>query len=185
MSDGPHRSLPMRPWWKQVALRADKKAFDVSECAEAYTVALGREAAEGLRPSFVQSLKNAEEEPGLFGPAQSWHLQKLQAVTPLERRVLDNIAVLTPEEQVGADSFFNACADALRNEIHRYSKQIEEHYLRASGPAHARRERQRLDDAGARADVEGLLRNLLRPHAVRTAPVLKKKTDLDDGVSLS
>lgn len=185
MSDGPHRSLPMRPWWKQVALRADKKAFDVSECAEAYTVALGREAAEGLRPTFIRCLKDAHKEPGLFGATESAHLQKLEAVTPLERRVLDNIAVLTPDEQAGADCFFNACANALKNEIPRYSKQIEEHYLRASGPAHARRERQRLDDAGEKADVEGLLRNLLRPDGVRSAPVLKKKTELDDGVSLS
>ena len=38
MSDGPHRSLPMRPWWKQAALRADKSAFDVSECTEAIEV---------------------------------------------------------------------------------------------------------------------------------------------------
>jgi hypothetical protein len=88
----------MRPWWKQVALRADKSAFDLPECAEALTVALEREFAEELRPTFVQELKHAHEEPGLFCPAESIHLQKLEAATPLERRVLDNIAVLSPAE---------------------------------------------------------------------------------------
>ena len=48
----------------------------------------------------------------------------------------------------------------------------------------ARRERQRLDDAAARADVNQLAQKLLRPDGRRTTPVLKKKSGLDDGVSL-
>ena len=44
--------------------------------------------------------------------------------------------------------------------------------------------RERLDEATARADVEGLARKLLRPSGPRTEPVLKKKTGLDEGVSL-
>ena len=181
MSDGPHRSLPMRPWWKQVALRADKSAFDVPECAEALTVALEREFAEELRPTFVQGLRSAHEEPGLFSPAESIHLHKLEAATPLERRVLDNIAVADLSE---VDGFLTAVTNAMRNEVPRFNKQIEEHYRRASGPGHARRERARLDEAAARADLGGLARKLLRPDGARTAPMLKKKTGLDDGVSL-
>ena len=52
MSDGPHRSLPMRPWWRQVALRADKSAFEVAECAEALTVALERGVRGGAAAEF-------------------------------------------------------------------------------------------------------------------------------------
>ena len=186
MSDGPHRSLPMRPWWKQVALRADKSAFSVPECADAIAVALERELAEELRPSFFQGLQDAHTEPGLFSPAESLHLQKLatEAVTPLERRVLDNITVLSADELSEVDGFLAAVTNACRNELPRFSKQIEEHYRRASGPNRARRERERLDEATARADVEGFARKLLRPDGPRTAPVLKKKTGLDEGVSL-
>lgn len=184
MSDGPHRSLPMRPWWKQAALRADKSAFDVSECTEAIEVALGREFAEELRPSFLKGLKDAHEEPGLFSPAESVHLQKLSPETPLEQRVLDNVSVLSPEEMEKADAFIAAFANAMRNEAPRFNKQIEEHYRRKSGAGHARRERERLDEATARADVEGLARRLLRPDGPRAAPALKRKTGLDDGVSL-
>ena len=68
----------MRPWWKQAALRADKSAFDVSECAAALEVALEREFAEELRPSFVKGLKDAHEEPGLFSPTESIHLAETQ-----------------------------------------------------------------------------------------------------------
>jgi hypothetical protein len=185
MSDGPHRSLPMRPWWKQVALRADKSAFDVPECAEALSVALEREFAEELRPSFIQGLQNAHEEPGLFSPAESIHLHKLEAATPLERRVLDNIAVLSSAELLEVDGLLTAVTNAMRNEVPRFNKQIEEHYRRASGAGHARRERGRLDEAAAKADLGGLARKLLRPDSARTAPMLKKKSGLDDGVSLS
>lgn len=183
MSDGPHRSLPMRPWWRQVALRADRSAFDVSECADALTVALAREFAEELRPGFLQGLRNAHKEPGLFSPAESLHLQRLAPETPLECRVLDNIAVLSPAELSEVDGFLKAVTNAMTNEVPRFTKQIEEHYRRASGPGHAHRERERLDDATARADVDGLARRLLRPEG-RRASVLKKKTGLDDGVSL-
>jgi hypothetical protein len=174
----------MRPWWKQVALRADKSAFDVGECAEAIEVALEREFAEELRPSFLKGLKDAHGEPGLFNPTESIHLQKLSAETPLERRVLDNVAVLSPAEMADSDAFVTAVANAMTNEAPRFSKQVEEHYRRKSGAGHARRERERLDEATARADVEGLARRLLRPDGSRTAPSVTKKTGLDDGVGL-
>lgn len=184
MSDGPHRSLPMRPWWKQAALRADKSAFDVNECAAALEVALARELTAELRPAFVKGLKDAHEEPGLFAATESIHLQKLKPETPLERRVMDNLAVLSAEEAVDVNSFVSAVANAIRNEAPRFNRQIEEHYLRKSGLGHSRRERARLDDATTRADIEGLALRLLRPDRSRTAPALRKKTGLDDGVSL-
>src|SRR5688500_5339246 len=96
MSDGPHRSLPMRRWWKQAAMRAERSAFDVDECAAAIEMALARELGEELRPSFVQGLKDAHKEPGLFSPGES--LQSLNPATLTERRVLSNLAVPSAEE---------------------------------------------------------------------------------------
>lgn len=40
MSDGPHRSLPMRKPWRELAMRGDKAAYSASEVAEAATNAL-------------------------------------------------------------------------------------------------------------------------------------------------
>jgi hypothetical protein len=73
----------------------------------------------------------------------------------------------------------------MRNEVPRFNKQIEEHFRRASGTGHARRERERLDEAANKTDFGGLARKLLRLGGARTASVLKKKTGLDDGVRLS
>jgi hypothetical protein len=184
MSDGPHRSLPMRPWWKQAAERADKSAYDVGECSQALEVALERELAEELRPIFLKGLKDAHEEPGLFSPTESVHLKNLVPETPFERRILDNVEILSPADSASIEALVTAFANAIRSEAPRYNKQVEEHYLRKSGPGHARRERERLDEATAGADVAGLARRLLQPDRPRTAPTLKKKTGLDDGVVL-
>ncbi|MEX2048513.1 MAG: hypothetical protein WEB90_02950 [Gemmatimonadota bacterium] len=182
MSDGPHRSLPMRRWWKQAAMRAEKSAFDVNECTAAIEVALARELGEELTPSFVQGLRDAYQEPGLFSPGES--LKSLNPGTPLERRVLNNLAVPSVEQSADVTSLLAAFSNAIRNEAPRFNKQIEEHYLRKSGPGHAKRERERLEEATARADIDGLARKLLQPDGLRTAPPLKKKMGLDDGVTL-
>lgn len=184
MSDGPHRSLPMRRWWKQAACRADNSAFDVADCAAAIVVALERQWAEEVRPSFEKGLKDAHEEPGLFSPAEAFYLKKLNPETPLERGVLDNVAVLSPEEAAGVNAICTALVNALANEASRGVRQIEEHYLRESGPRRASRERERLDEAIAHADIDGLSRRLLQPDRPRAAPLLKKKSGLDDGVTL-
>lgn len=184
MSDGPHRSLNMRPWWKEAARRADKSAFDVTECAEAIKVAMARECKEELRPSFIQGLRDAQEEPGLFSPAESSHVLKLVPQTPLERCVLDNIAALSPAEVSDADALLNSFANALTDHLARNNRSTEEHYRRVSGAGHANRERQRLDEASALADMAGFAQRLLQPNGVRTVTVLEKKTAIDDGVKL-
>lgn len=184
MSDGPHRSLPMRPWWRQAALRADRSSFDLEECTEAIEVALEREFVEELRPTFVRALRDAHQQPGLFSFMDSVPPQELNAETPLERRVLANVAVLSADEAANMNGFLSVLANAIRNEVPRFSRQIEEHYLRKSGRSHARRERERLDEATARADIETLARRLLKPDRSRPAAVLKKKSGLDDGVRL-
>lgn len=184
MSDGPHRSLNMRPWWKEAARRADKSAFDVAECAEALAIAMERECKEELRPSFVKGLRDAYEEPSLFSPAESIHLLALEPETPLERRVLDNIAALSPQELSDVTGLLTAVTNAVTGEVPRYCKQIEEHYYRESGHAHAKRERERLDEASAKADLAGLAKRLLKPEGAKSAPMLEKKTGIDDGVML-
>lgn len=46
MSDGPHRSLPMRPHWKDLAQRAAKGAFSPDQVCEALPYALKRDILE-------------------------------------------------------------------------------------------------------------------------------------------
>ena len=58
MSDGPHRSLPMRRGWKHVAERGDKPAFTTEDIAEAIVPALdGTAALRSARNSSTRSPK--------------------------------------------------------------------------------------------------------------------------------
>lgn len=69
MSDGPHRSLPMRKHWKDLAERADKAAYSATDVAEALPVALQKE----FREAPFELLKEAfgvGRKPVCFSPAR-------------------------------------------------------------------------------------------------------------------
>ena len=185
MSDGPHRSLPMRPWWRRLAQRADNCAFAVDEVADALVPALEREWLNELPATFLQQLRGLSAAPSLFGPAESPQLEGLRAQTQsgLARRVLDNIAVLSPAEAADSNFLQRALENAVHGEAPRYLRQIEEHYRRRSSASRTQQERARLNQALERTDVGAIARKLLEPHGSRTASRVPLKTGLDEGVT--
>jgi hypothetical protein len=176
----------MRPWWRRLAERADKCAFSEDEVAEALVPALEAECRKELPAPVLEGLRNALNEPGLFGPTEAPHLGTLSAQVPngLARRVFDNIAILTPAETADLNCFQRALENAIHGEAGRYFRQIEEHYRRNASARRAQRERDRLHTALNRADVSGLAQRLLRPDGTRPSTRIAPKTGLDDGVRL-
>ncbi len=186
MSDGPHRSLPMRRWWRKVLERADKTAYSVPECAEAIAVAVERECLEELRPGFRGALHALHSEPGLFTPAESPQMQTLAeaARTPLERCVMDNLAVLTPEERSGFNWLSKVITNAMRDNTPRFLKQMEEHTQRAASPRRAQHVRERLNQAMVAAPFATVTDKVLQPSVRSAHATLKAKSGLDEGVRL-
>ena len=68
MSDGPHRSLPMRRPWKSVAECADNVAFEVDEIREVILPALENDCRREMRREFLDNLRGlcADQEAMLF-----------------------------------------------------------------------------------------------------------------------
>ncbi len=68
MSDGPHRSLPMRRPWKTVAECADNAAFEVGEIREFILPALENDCRREMRREFLDDLRKvcADQEASLF-----------------------------------------------------------------------------------------------------------------------
>ena len=68
MSDGPHRSLPMRRPWKTVAECADTPAFEVEEIREAIVPALEHDCRREMRREFLDGLCRvcSDQEASLF-----------------------------------------------------------------------------------------------------------------------
>ena len=53
MSDGPHRSLPMKKGWQHVAERADNRAFGADEISTAMIPALERDCRDEMNPGSL------------------------------------------------------------------------------------------------------------------------------------
>ena len=62
MSDGPHRSLPMKRNWKSVAERADKHSFDVADISAAMIPALAGDCRDEIRPGLIDRVRGIVEE---------------------------------------------------------------------------------------------------------------------------
>jgi hypothetical protein len=186
MSDGPHRSLPMRPWWRRVAARGDNCNFSPDEVSQALVPALERECLAELRPNFLEGLRSLLSEPTLFSPILSPQAEILdgQARTGLERLVLDNIAVLSPEDAADFNYVQRGLENALRGHAQSYSRQIEEHWQRKASGARTQRIRTRLEDALGTTDFSGVAQRVLRPAGQRSSTSVPQKTGLDDGVNL-
>lgn len=184
MSDGPHRSLPMRPWWKRLAERADKCAFSLDEVAEALVPALEAECRKEMAPDFLDGLRGAVTGPSLFGPIGLFSGIDGVTASGFERRVLDHVAVLSPAETADVDCIQRALENAIRGETQRYFRQIEEHYLRKSSSNRARRERDRLDEALDRTNIRTVAEKLLKRGGPTGTTRVSIKSGLDDGVKL-
>lgn len=181
MSDGPHKSLPLRPGWKRAAEYADNFAFGPQEVGHALLPALEQDCREEIPPGFLDSLQNTCG--GLFSEQIGEQLEGLRPASGhgLGRSVLDHALRRTAGGEKGLDVPQKALADALRDRAARCVRQIEEHYCRESTDNRAADARKRLEDAVGRADIKGLAGRLLN-HAPAAPSSSSKQQGLDDGV---
>lgn len=186
MSDGPHKSLPMRPGWKKFAERADRAAFEPDQVAELAVPALEEDWREDVAP-HIGALRNVLGDAGqrsLFGDADTGALEALKRLNPgnsLWRAVVDRVAQAVAEGQDGADALLHGVRNALLDRGARGVRQVEEHYLRRTEESRAQRVGRRMEDGLSRAAVEAMARRVLGLDA-GSAPQPKKLQGLDDGV---
>lgn len=186
MSDGPHRSLPMRPAWRRVAHWADRQAFAPEEVGEALAVAVEQDCRQELRPQFLAELRRVVEEPSLFRDDTGARLAALNptAGAGLERSVMDRLCFLTESEAAGFATLQAAVAMAVQDCANRRARQIEEHFLRRTSSSRARDMRGRLQAAAVVTSFASVAARVLGvdPHHRPAAPA--RHTGLDDGVKL-
>src|SRR5215211_7168965 len=139
MSDGPHRTLPLRHAWKQLAKRADRWAYENQDVVDAICPALERDCAWELPKEFTRELHAAcaEEEPSLFGPGLP-DLDELRRAGAgrgtLGNTIADFAAQALLDGRSGADAVRQALHDALLDRLVRNERQIEEHFHREASP---------------------------------------------------
>jgi hypothetical protein len=183
MSDGPHRSLPMRRPWKTVAECADNAAFEVEEIREFILPALENDCRREMRREFLDDLRKvcADQEASLFKTNMRPVLEGLRrtANVGMERLVLDHAIHVAANGTSGRGVAEKAVNDRGASGI----KQVEEHYLRKSSAKRTHNVRDRMEQAVTGTDFESMARRLLDGRQ-KSAPKPSKRQGLDDGVKL-
>lgn len=188
MSDGPHRSLPMKRRWQSVAERADNHAFGVDEISAAMIPALESDCRDEISPAFVDRVRGVFEEQAtlLFKVDVRERVEALgpEAGIGLERRFLENVVRMSSADTADLNALLKAMTAALAERVARCNRQVEEHYLRKSTASRANRVRERLEQAAAGAALEGLGRQILKLDNNRPARSSAKRDGLDEGPSI-
>ncbi len=188
MSDGPHRSLPMRRPWKSVAECADNAAFEVDEIRECILPALENDCRREVRREFLDTLCGlcACQEEMLFKNDMRPVLEELRrtANIGLERQVLDHAIYAAANGSSGHGVAEKALGQALKDRGASGIKQVEEHYLRKSNVKRAHNVRNRMEQAVSGADIDRVARTVLNGKQKDTAPKPSKRQGVDDGVKI-
>lgn len=187
MSDGPHRSLPMKRCWQHVAQRADNGNFAADDISAALLPALEHDCRDEMSTQFIDRVRNIIEEQQdlLIKDDVGARIEDLrgEAGIGIGRVFLDNIAQISASDVPDLIALVSAMRDALADRAARCGRQTEEHYYRKSTATRATNVRERFDAGIAGAALEGLARQILRLDARGPGRSLKRD-GLDDGVAL-
>jgi len=188
MSDGPHRTLPMRRPWKTVAECADNGAFEVEEIRGTILPALENDCRREMRREFLDSISRicADQEASLFKTDIRPALEGMRrtANVGMECLVLDHAIRTAANGTSGRGVAEKALSQALKDRGASGIKQVEEHYLRKSNAKRAHNVRNRMEQAVTGADTDSVARGLLDGRQKNAAPKPPKRQGLDDGVKL-
>ncbi|ABA03530.1 conserved hypothetical protein [Nitrobacter winogradskyi Nb-255] len=185
MSDGPHRSLPLRPHWKVLAQRAAKAAHSPAEVCEALPYALKRDILEGP----LKAVRDIMGGDSLFPSMRIEQLEALRASCPgsaAATQLIDCAIVAVQNGKVGDPGAQAAVQMALEGTMHSALRSIDEHYQREAGSRSSGYVRERLDAARETVDCGALARELLTPGKPpkRRSVNLRRHTGLDEGPAL-
>jgi hypothetical protein len=189
MSDGPHRSLPMRKPWRELAKRADKLVYDSGQVADAAKDALASDFKNEVSYPLVKALKDIfagrDNSLGILEIAtlQLEEVRSLAAGSVFGMNAVAWSIQLVNEGRLGMDAFYDAIGLAAKERGFANARSVEEHYVRESNQRRASGVSARLQGAlsGLSENQLGLM--LANPQPARSR-ARQKRTGLGDGVPL-
>lgn len=188
MSDGPHRTLPMRAAWKSLAERADNPNYSAEQVAEAVCAALAGDWRAEVSASLVQAVGSVfddGEQSGLFtGDVEELARIRAGCDSPLAAAFVDAAADALADGLRGREAIREALEAALQDRALREFRSVEEHYLRKSPQARAANVRGRLESALGLAAVSDLARTITQGASTSRRFMPAKRDGLDEGVPL-
>lgn len=185
MSDGPHRTLPMRAHWKLAAHRAANAAHSIEEVSESIIFASKRDILEAP----IGAVKDVIAASSLFPDMRIDRLEALRGQFPRSAAangLIDCAIAALGEGLAGDAAVATAVATAMEALARSASRGIEEHYQREPEARASRTVRVRLDAATVAADYAGAARQLLTPASPpsRRSVAPPRRSGLDQGPRL-
>ncbi len=184
MSDGPHRSLPMRRHWKDMAERAAKLVHSESEVCEALDFALKRDILEAPIEKVRDILDS--RRPDLFHTHQLEELEMLRSMC--RGSAAANVSIDCAIEAIrnglrGNAAVQSALHNALEDVMRSAFRGMNEHYQREATPKETVNLRARLDAARRQVDCRAIANEILSPQKPPSPRSLQlpRHTGLDEG----
>jgi hypothetical protein len=186
MSDGPHRSLPLRRHWKSLLERIITPSFSSHEVVEALSNALISDLREAPVAEVLRILQG-DGQPSLFHENCAEQLEAIRRTCPgstpgnilLECAIEANANGLTGHQAalMTLENVFDALFQSARNSIEEHCKRKE--------PWSGMNIRTRLKDARKDVSLVGLISEVMPGMAAtNNKHRLAKRTGLDDGPRL-
>lgn len=189
MSDGPHKSLPMRGAWRKLAQRASNPAFETAEIAEAIPGALREDWKAEACGELVRELGEVlvdNRQGSLFGSSAAEKLDALKKISgsgfPLRRLLLECVTQEVEKGVLDSTAISNGVERTLGDRLARRTLQVEEHFRRSTDEG-ATLVRQNIQQAAQMTSFGALAKELLKVAPGGNA-ASSKKDGLDDGVAL-
>lgn len=185
MSDGPHRSLPLRRHWQDFAQSAAQAAFSPAEVCDRLPQAVTRDILDAP----IRAVQAVMGEASLFPEIRIDQLEALRAGcrgSEPANRLIDAAIDAVRNGQTGEAGARAALQNALEDTVRSALRSIEEHYHREAGPRSAGFTRARLDAARQQLDCAALARELLAPGKLpgRRSLGPTRHTGIDEGPRL-
>jgi hypothetical protein len=188
MSDGPHRSLPMRKGWKKLAERGDGKLHTADQVRDAVPLALADDWREERCDDFMRQVKAVlvgTDQDTFFKPSKNETVDALRKLSgagyPMRRILVDALVQAVEDGHKGDRAMLRGVADALAVRCSAGTRQVEEHYLRASNERRAADVRTRIEDGASRSDFDSMARQFCK---LEKAQPTNKYDGLDEGVQI-
>ena len=190
MSDGPYKSLPMRPAWKKVARRVENVNFDRNQVVEQWSQAVTSDFQSDIPSKAFNLIRSVFEScEGQLFPDQRFldlsNARRLLNGSPLGFILLDCSSQALAEGKTGLEGLIDAVSAVVEDRGQRAAREIEELYFRnpkSSGQLSIA-VRDRLKDAIDHVPAEDIARQILGVES-RRASQSARYQGIDDGVPL-
>jgi hypothetical protein len=189
MSDGPHKTLPMRPGWKRLSERAYKASYAAAEVAAAICPALADDWRAEVSDGIIRQVRmvvGADAGGFLFADQAERDLGTLRGVapSPLAGLYIDCVREALADGFRGENACLAGAEAALNERAACGIRQVEEHYRRNVDIARTDNVRSRLDAATGEAPIRALAREVLTGRLGPIGRPPAKRTGIEEGPQL-